>query len=654
MAERKRGSPVPGKVKEKPGHKQNFKTYEQLAAIEEEKRKFEADLNAEERARREASKRFWAWTKYVPTPKRVYKFVFPPDWNKMAMLKLGDTQGKLIETFKYLRVYSRKEKRAWFRLWCGMDKSMTNKVSYMTFRKYFKLTEDTWSRRVYDMMNENLNGSLQFAEFVAFCSKYLFVDKYATEEFSFRLISRRGSTFKPKVSVLDLEDMRQFVRFRFKMQDPKAVHKRALDVLNYMDQDGDGSLYIDEYLLFNKRNPVFVKFTHLWQQHLRKCIFGIKYWVEKSRYIKKEHAAGIDNLSLLFRINLEAENFARVELCDPVTDDRGRTVVTLPYIPPRVFVPTAESELSNPPQTPDTLNTPPPPLSSQPPKAPATLPSIKPSFVIPEDKKMLAWHGPLTTALNLLMIRPYADEFAEVHVLKLEQKARKREQRAKDNDLARAVAAHTYKRLVSVCEDLIYGRKWLRLGFNHWAEAVGMNSVDIGAMKHSAEEQRLVARKRMAKLITKENVKEISLRNVNDASMSKDIAEEQAAKAAAMFGPKSGLSQIAAKLESEGKMVDDMHVRIMENCRKQEEQMDDPDDQCATYVREVFMKRHIAFMQSYRHERMSKFVNDRHEHTPSEETQSSLRQSVLGAAHNYKKRLAYDEDSEPESDAGSV
>lgn len=641
----------PGKTGKAPP-KKNFKTYSELVEEEEKKKRERAELEAEDRAQREARKRFWAWTQYIPTPKRVYKWTFPVDFHKRAILKLGDALGKMQENFKSMHVLTKSERCDWFKLWCEMDKTMSNQVSYMTFCRYFNMSEDMWSRRMYDIANDNLNGSLQFTEFLGFCRKYLYIDRQTTEEFSFRMISRRGSTFKPKLSVLDLEDLRQFVRFRFKMKEPKEIHKRALDVLNYVDTDGDGSLYLDEFELFTKRNCCFVRFTHLWQQHMRKAVFGIKYWVTKSRHIKSDNAKGTEKLTLFHRINLESENFCRNDLDNPVVDDRGRVVVTLPYVPNRLNFPdsgtqatAAAASSSSSFSSPQTSSAALPMIPGAAAAGTEAVPPLPP-LQTSNGKNMLAWHGPLSAEVNLMLAKPYELEFAEVHIMKLEAKARRREQKMKDNALSRAVAAHTYKRLVSVCEDLIYGRKWLRLAFDHWIDTVGVDREETLVQKHSAEEKRLVARKRMAKLITKENIKEISLRYVSEDNLAKIGAQETAAKEAAMFGPRGGLEAVAAKLEEQGITIDDMHSRIVDNCLKQEEQLDDPDNQCAAYMRSVFMRDHLANMHGYRRDRLSKFAEDLQEHTHPEEVRRALREPRALPAFNYKQRMLYADESD--------
>ena len=63
-------------------------------------------------------------------------------------------------------------------------------------------------------------------------------------------------------------------------------------MFEYVDSDGDGGLYVDEFYEFNESNPIFVRYTHCYQQHIRKCIFGIPWWVEKSRIIKSKRSKG--------------------------------------------------------------------------------------------------------------------------------------------------------------------------------------------------------------------------------------------------------------------------------------------------------------------------------------------------------------------------
>ena len=114
-----------------------------------------------------------------------------------------------------------------------------------------------------------------------------------------------------------------------KYENPKELERIALDVFEYVDSDGDGGLFFDEWEVFSEKNWCFVRFTHCYQTHMRKVVFGNKYWVEKTRALKAKNAKGVNALSLTSRINRKDELWTVHELKDGAIDGRGR-----PYIAP--------------------------------------------------------------------------------------------------------------------------------------------------------------------------------------------------------------------------------------------------------------------------------------------------------------------------------
>lgn len=53
-----------------------------------------------------------------------------------------------------------------------------------------------------------------------------------------------------------------------------------------MDRDGDGGLDMEEWHEFCEGNDAFCRFGHTILHHLRKCIFGSQFWVERTRLLK--------------------------------------------------------------------------------------------------------------------------------------------------------------------------------------------------------------------------------------------------------------------------------------------------------------------------------------------------------------------------------
>eukprot|EP01034_Spumella_vulgaris_P041403 gene41403-51267_t len=144
-------------------------------------------------------------------------------------------------------------------LWKQMIGKGYTKLRYSRFLAYLNLKNEVWIRRAFDVMNENLSGSVSFLEFITFIGKYLHIDRDNTEELCFRLISRRGSTYNAKYSVLDFDDISHFLAFRYtEIISLPAQRKYALEIFTYMDSDGDGGLDITEFHDFCGENASFL------------------------------------------------------------------------------------------------------------------------------------------------------------------------------------------------------------------------------------------------------------------------------------------------------------------------------------------------------------------------------------------------------------
>ena len=196
------------------------------------------------------------------------------------------------------------------------------------------------------MMNLNFTGYVTLPEFLKFCAHYLILDKRLTEEFSFRLLLRRPGAFQRQHSIIDLDDLRFLLTYRYKFKNISQRNRRALGLHAYVDSDGDGGLDVYEYHEFCKKNVAMVRFSHIVQMHMRKCIFGVKYWVLKSRDMAYKHGSSFSALVPLSRMNRTSEAYCE-ELGHPVLDSWGNVIKDLysvrlgvfshPQIEPRVI-----------------------------------------------------------------------------------------------------------------------------------------------------------------------------------------------------------------------------------------------------------------------------------------------------------------------------
>ena len=669
---------------------------------EEEAHRKALDMEIEEMERREKER----WD-------RLYRFITPPDVIgglrryfadklKIALHRIEDREGRIYVILKRMMIRSKPEKWQYVRLWMDLDDKRRNRVSYDRFCKYFRFAADPWTRRLFDLVNVSLTGTLSFYDFLVFSEKYLTIDKGRTEEFGFRMFSRRGQQFKKKFSVLDLEDMRLFLKYRFKINEPKELSKIALDVFEYVDSDGDGGLFFDEWQEFNIRNWVFVRFFHCYLTHMRKVIFGVKYWVEKTRAVKSKHAKGLDNLSFSSRININDEKWTVVDLKDPVIDGRNRPISTQLWQDDvgtkddakkgldineaaevddlaqelldakdqddpmwkkgddelteeekkrkaeeearikkeqeeteksknsrrgknkdaemrqkqrkeeKEAAAKKETEIKNPHEVAaaskkkgaqggagDGKND----KGDKSKKTEDEESSLRQrNFILVNGKlqefrgnqlvsgeyedtrKEVTWRGPFiyTPAAK----RKFQEDFTEVHVARLQRQYLKDLKKKEEKDLSKKMAGRTYKKLVRVCEDLIYARRWLRMGFNRWADAVGMESTVDMDKKSEADliaGKREVGKKQMAKLMSKTVQRKGMFQKTMTAEERAQVeALEMELKLLAESEARARAAEEKSKAEEEGEYA--LHATILKNCKKQELEIHDEDNVFSDYT----------------------------------------------------------------------
>ena len=365
----------------------------------------------------------------------------PPPWvfckKKSVEEKMYDVymdyEGKLVTAMDLLDVDD-EERDLWVRMWMEIDEDMNNEMSYNEFTDYFQLTPDEWVRRTFTMINQAGNGVATLAEFVTFCRTYVVVDKDATQEFAFRLMSSRNSTqYNAQWSILGIEDVRGFVGERYNPKTVSHRNKMAFGIFKMMDRDGDGGLDIQEWHEFCENNDAFARFAHTLLHHLRKCIFGQKFWVERSRVLKQKNG-GRGGLSKINKLSEEYTNRLLDDEEEPVVDRSGR---------PKNNKATPFGE------------------DREDPLVRAARPTI--TFLGELDMKYVSE-------------RPFEEDMEEVHALMEEERIAKKAAKEALLNSAAALSNEQHDKMRSAILDLLHTRRPKRWAWALWCDAVGLEA----------------------------------------------------------------------------------------------------------------------------------------------------------------------------------
>jgi hypothetical protein len=205
------------------------------------------------------------------------------------------------------------EQRAWLSIWLRIDPNRHNRMTFQEFCKFFQIDSlHDWSRRVFDLINTKHTGVITFDEFLSFCLKYLILDSLSLHEFTFCLLSRRAAFCDISTTVLDLQDMKFFIKFCYKTK-KQQLDKVAMEIFMEMDNSGDFGIAFSEFETYSQRNQTFLAFGNYFLTHFRLCWFGYEYWVRRSQQVKKhQRGIGFGSFIRLKSANLESEELITV------------------------------------------------------------------------------------------------------------------------------------------------------------------------------------------------------------------------------------------------------------------------------------------------------------------------------------------------------
>jgi len=102
-------------------------------------------------------------------------------------------------------------------VWNNIDDTGDDRMDVKEFDRFLRIGElnNYLTQRLFDVFNTQMNGYINFFDFLTSMFRYCPYDRERCIELSFRLISRRGNKFDPKCTCLDLIDFEKFVKERY-------------------------------------------------------------------------------------------------------------------------------------------------------------------------------------------------------------------------------------------------------------------------------------------------------------------------------------------------------------------------------------------------------------------------------------------------------
>lgn len=348
------------------------------------------------------------------------------DPSSKLISKYMDREGMLPALFSAF-LLKEKDKVDWLKFWMQIDEPGTNIVSYSRLMAHFHMEDSIWSQRLFDIANYTFTGYLSFIEFFQFCTTYLMIDKENIKIFTFRMLSRRAATYNDSKVVLDLTDIKFFVKDRYESRSISQKNKRALAIFSNMDHKKLGGVNATEFMEYSDSHFVFTRLANKFLVHLRKCIFGVHYWTVKSRKVKRNIAKGMNQLSRSTNINKDSEHYCSF-LGDPVIDAKSN--------------PLKDSFING----------------------AAILDDDEDAYA--DEKSLLTFKGPFNK--DSLPLGLFEEDFPEVVQQHHQEKLLRKQRKAEKMEFADLAAMSVYKRLVDVCSDFLDPKSKIRHAFKQW------------------------------------------------------------------------------------------------------------------------------------------------------------------------------------------
>jgi len=191
------------------------------------------------------------------------------------------------KTFETLQLDPRTIQRFYI-VFNDIDEDGSGEISKDEFYGYLKIDETAFSDRVFEIIDLDKSGEIDFREFVVCLWNYCTYDQATLSDFAFSLYDEDDGGF------LDLAEIQELVNEVFGSAQEGSA--RVQKVLGILDADGDGVVTKEEFIHFQESCPVLLFPAFRMQQRMREKVLGIDFWEKES--VKRWSLTGGRNLSI--------------------------------------------------------------------------------------------------------------------------------------------------------------------------------------------------------------------------------------------------------------------------------------------------------------------------------------------------------------------
>lgn len=160
-----------------------------------------------------------------------------------------------------------------YKVFSAIDNDGSSTVHTGEFCAFFDIEHTKFVSRVFSVMDEDSNGTLDFFEFVAATYNYCTYDWKSLVQYAFELFDHDGS------GMLEVAEVEQLVAYVY----GKKIDGKVKQVLSGIDKNKSGTVSFTEFAEYNRNFPILLFPAFQVQESVRRKVLGTSYWERQTK-----------------------------------------------------------------------------------------------------------------------------------------------------------------------------------------------------------------------------------------------------------------------------------------------------------------------------------------------------------------------------------